>query len=214
MEKFLSLHSSFFLRTRRIRGKYLSAYGECVESIQAHSETTQKVFKRIWRIWQYGVICGTQNRLRMRGKYLNTFGEYAERSYASMEKTQRDSLCAKRYKSVYISFNNNTNLNLFKILSNYIIWDRLSQKTNSRYCPFKSLVSRADFYLPPGWNCFNVCLDWQYSQFINIVGQRRHSVRLALSPWEVACYARASALTQRDRLSPPLTLLPLTVILL
>jgi hypothetical protein len=40
------------------------------------------------------------------------------------------SLYAKRYKSVYISVNNNTNLNLFKILSNYIIWDRLSQKTH------------------------------------------------------------------------------------
>ena len=50
------------------------------------------------------------------------------------------SLYAKRYKSVYISVNNNTNLNLFKILSNYIIWDRLSQKTISRYCPFKSCL--------------------------------------------------------------------------
>ena len=49
-------------------------------------------------------------------------------------------LYAKRYKSVYISVNNNTNLNLFKILSNYIIWDRLSQKTISRYCPFKGTV--------------------------------------------------------------------------
>ena len=47
------------------------------------------------------------------------------------------SLYAERYKSVYIFVNNNTNLNLFKILSNYIIWDRLSQKTISRYCPFK-----------------------------------------------------------------------------
>jgi hypothetical protein len=48
------------------------------------------------------------------------------------------SLYAKRYKSVYIFVNNNnTNLNLFKILSNYIIWDRLSQKTISHYCPFK-----------------------------------------------------------------------------
>ncbi len=51
----------------------------------------QKVFKRIWRIWQFGVICGTQSRLRMRGKYLNAFGEGAERIYAHMEKTQRDS---------------------------------------------------------------------------------------------------------------------------
>ncbi len=39
---------------------------------------------------------------------------------------------------MYISVNNNTNINLFKILSNYIIWDRLSQKTISRYCPFKA----------------------------------------------------------------------------
>jgi hypothetical protein len=48
------------------------------------------------------------------------------------------SLYAKRYKSVYISVNNNTNLNLFKILFNYIIWNRLSQKTISRYCPFNT----------------------------------------------------------------------------
>jgi hypothetical protein len=56
-----------------------------------HSETTQKVFKRIWRIWQFGVIFGTQNRLRMRGKYINAFGECVEIIYANMEKTQRDS---------------------------------------------------------------------------------------------------------------------------
>jgi hypothetical protein len=51
------------------------------------------------------------------------------------------SLYAKRYKSVYISVNNNnnTNLNLIKILSNYIIWDRLSQKIISRYCSFNDL---------------------------------------------------------------------------
>ncbi len=56
------------------------------------------------------------------------------------------SLYAKRYKSMYISVNNNTNLNLFKILSNYIMWDRLSQKTISRYCPFKGTVA-SDFLL-------------------------------------------------------------------
>ncbi len=48
-------------RIRRIRGKYLSVYGE-------HDKL--------------GVICGTQNRLRIRGKYLNVFGECAERIYA------------------------------------------------------------------------------------------------------------------------------------
>jgi hypothetical protein len=47
----------------------------------------------------------------MRGKYLNIFGECAERIYASMEKTQ--------------------------ILTNYTIWDGLSQKNISRCCPFK-----------------------------------------------------------------------------
>ncbi len=43
----------------------------------------------------------------------------------------------KRHKSVYIFVNNNTNVNFLKILSNYTIWDRLSQKSISRYCPFK-----------------------------------------------------------------------------
>jgi hypothetical protein len=31
---------------------------------------------------------------------------------------------AKRHKSVYISVNNNMNLNFLKILSNYTIWDK------------------------------------------------------------------------------------------
>ncbi len=52
------------------------------------------------------------------------------------------SLYAKRYKSVYIFVNNNnTNSNLFKILANYIKRDRFSQKTISRYCPFKKLYT-------------------------------------------------------------------------
>jgi hypothetical protein len=89
MPIFLSAHSSFFLRSRRIRGKDLGAYGDCTESIQAYSENTQKVLKRRWKIWEIRVICGIQNRLRMRGKYLNIFGEYAERIYAYMEMTQR-----------------------------------------------------------------------------------------------------------------------------
>ncbi len=89
--KFLSAYSSFFLHTRRIRGKYLNTYGECAESVQAYSEITRKVFMRKRRKWQIGVICGTQNHLRIRGKYLNALGEYAERIYAYMEKTQRDS---------------------------------------------------------------------------------------------------------------------------
>ena len=41
----------------------------------------QKEFMCTWRIWQYGVICGTQNLLRMRRKNLNTFEEYMERIY-------------------------------------------------------------------------------------------------------------------------------------
>jgi hypothetical protein len=67
----------------------------------------------------------------MRGKNLCVHGEDAKRLLAYSPYTPRNK------KSVYISVNNNTNLNLFKILSNYIIWDRLSQKTISRYCPFK-----------------------------------------------------------------------------
>ncbi len=55
----------------------------CVSFIlSVYSENTRKVFKRLWRKWQIGVICGTQNHLRIRGKYLNVFGEYAEREDA------------------------------------------------------------------------------------------------------------------------------------
>jgi hypothetical protein len=38
---------------------------------------------------------------------------------------------------VNISENNNMNKKFFWILANYTIWDGLSQKTISRYCPFK-----------------------------------------------------------------------------
>jgi hypothetical protein len=72
------------------------------------------------------------------------------------------SLYAKRYKSVYISVNNNTNLNLIKILSNYIIWNRLSQKTISRYCPFKELTDGASeniqLYATDTGTCIQYCI--------------------------------------------------------
>jgi hypothetical protein len=103
------------------------ALGEYMKSIWGYlrytksSQNARKVFKRIRRI---------------RGKNLCVHGEDAKRLLDGVF-----SLYAKRYKSVYISVNKNTNLNLFKILSNYIIWDRLSQKTISRYCPFKFLCA-------------------------------------------------------------------------
>jgi hypothetical protein len=40
-------------------------------------------------------------------------------------------------ESVDISVNNNMHFNKIEILSIYTIWDRLSLKTISRYCPFK-----------------------------------------------------------------------------
>ena len=40
-------------------------------------------------------------------------------------------------KSVYISVNNNKKFKIFLIRSIYTIWDGLSLKTISRYCPFK-----------------------------------------------------------------------------
>jgi hypothetical protein len=49
--------------------------------LSAYMENTQKVFKRINRIRQIRVGCGTQNCLRIRGMDLQ---------YAYMEKTPRD----------------------------------------------------------------------------------------------------------------------------
>ncbi len=63
-----------------MRGKYLNAYGECVESIYALMETMSNQ----GYLWY-------KNRLCMRGKYLNVFGECAESIYASMEKAQKGS---------------------------------------------------------------------------------------------------------------------------
>jgi hypothetical protein len=72
----------------------------------------------------------------MRGKYLNVFGFM--RQWRRRKKTLGVfSKYAKRCKSVNISENNNMNKKFFLILSNFTIWDGLSQKTISRYCPFK-----------------------------------------------------------------------------
>ena len=93
----------------------------------------------IWGYLQY-----TKSFL-IAGKVFKTHSENTRKEFMRPWRRRKEtlgvfSLYAKRYKSVYISVNNNTNLNLFKILSNYIIWNRLSQKTISRYCPFKAEV--------------------------------------------------------------------------
>ncbi len=54
--------------------------------------------------------------------------------YAHTETTLNGEISTE---SMYFSVNNNTNLKKFQILSIYTIWDGLSQKTISRYCPFK-----------------------------------------------------------------------------
>ncbi len=54
--------------------------------------------------------------------------------YAYMETTLNGEISTE---SVYNSVNNNTNLKKILILSIYTIWNRLSLKTISRYCPFK-----------------------------------------------------------------------------
>ena len=109
-----------FKHLRKMRGKYLSVDGEYVNQgylrYTKSSPNTRKVFKRSWRI---------------RGKNLCVHGEDARTLGVFSQ-------YAMRHKSVYIFVNNNnTNFNFLKILSNYTLWDRLSQKTISRYCPFK-----------------------------------------------------------------------------
>jgi hypothetical protein len=67
-------------------GKYLSVIGEYAE-----------VLKRIWRIWQIGVIYNSQNCLRIfkriqrvRGKNLYEHGEDAKRLFAYSPNTPKD----------------------------------------------------------------------------------------------------------------------------
>ncbi len=78
------------------------------------SPNTRKVFKRIRRI---------------RGKNLCVHGEDAKRLFTYSPKSPKD---IKVYLSRLIIIRM---LNSF-IFFLYIIWDRLSQKTISRYCPF------------------------------------------------------------------------------
>jgi hypothetical protein len=53
-----------------------------------------------------------------------------------MENTLNGEICTE---SVHISVNNTTNLKKILILTIYTIWDRVSLKTISRYCPFNAL---------------------------------------------------------------------------
>jgi|LakMenEpi03Aug12_release.lakeMendotaPanAssembly.Ray.scaffolds.fasta_scaffold462044_1 hypothetical protein len=73
-----------------------------------YTEMSQKTRKESMRTW------------RRRKETLGVLGKYA-----------------KRHKSVYISVNNNANLNILEILLIYTVWNGLSQTTISRYCPFK-----------------------------------------------------------------------------
>jgi hypothetical protein len=99
-----------------MRGKYLGVYGEYDKC---------------------RVICGTQNFLQIRRKNLCVLRTWRRRK----ETLGIFSYYAKRHKSAYISVNNNTNLKKIYILSIYTIWERLSQKTISRYCPFKGSMA-------------------------------------------------------------------------
>ncbi len=57
--------------------------------------------------------------------------EYAERIYAYMEKTPRDTkLCISQLIIIRIFI-------FFRFFLSYTIWDGLSLKTISGYCPFK-----------------------------------------------------------------------------
>ncbi len=67
----------------------------------------------------------------------------------SSQNTRKESMHTKRRrqeikKTVHISVNNNTNFKFFQILSFFTIWDGLSLKTISRYCPFKYIYLQAD----------------------------------------------------------------------
>ncbi len=91
--------------------KFLSAYSNFFKRIR---RLRGKCLSAYGEYGEFRVVCGTQNSLRIRGKNLCVHGEDA-----------------KRQKTVNISFNSNTNLNFFKILSIYTVWDGLNPKTIS-----------------------------------------------------------------------------------
>ena len=108
-------------RIRRLRRKYLSVYGEygnlglfavhkiVSECPESIQTHSENMRKEFMRPW------------RRRKETLDVF-----------------SLCAKIYKSVYISVNNNTNLNLFKILSNYICGTDYAKKPSHATVPLST----------------------------------------------------------------------------
>ncbi len=89
---------------------------------------------------------------------------------------------AKRHKSAYISVNNNTNWKKFYVLSIFTRWDGLSQKTISRYCPFK-LVSRYRWMRFDGGEY--ICFLAVYKQML---GKGWDAPRALLKLFHVSCF--------------------------
>jgi hypothetical protein len=129
-------------RIRRLRRKYLSVYGE---------------YGNLGLFAVHKIVSECPESIQTHSE--NTRKEFMRPWRRRKETLGVFSLCAKRYKSEYIFVNNNTNVNLFKILSNYIIWDRLSQKTISRYCPFKGYHFRGCVHNgPPHYKKLSMCI--------------------------------------------------------
>jgi hypothetical protein len=109
-------------RIRRLRGKYLSVYGEYDK---------------------FRIVCSTHNRLQIIGKYLNVFGEYAERIYAYVHGEDAKRLLpyspnTPRDKKLSIS---QLTMVRHEILSDpYFLYNMGWIKPKNyftRYCPFK-----------------------------------------------------------------------------
>ncbi len=102
-----------------IKIKFLSAYSSFFLRIRRLPGKCLSVYIENG---EFRVVCGTQSRLRIRGKNLCAHGDNA-----------------KRYKTGDILVVNGPTWKIFQILTFYTKWVGLSQKTISRYCPFKSL---------------------------------------------------------------------------
>jgi len=88
--------------------------------LSAYSENMRRVFKRIWRIGDIRVVCGTHYGFRIRGKNLCIHGEDA-----------------KKHKTENMSVNNGPKWNF--CISLLFLQDGLDifkAKAISRYCPF------------------------------------------------------------------------------
>jgi hypothetical protein len=129
----------------------LGVLGKYAQNLFASSTCTDRFFPRIlrirlniFRVFEDDFVCRKYPQFAIFSPYAQILSAYSPNTLRYFPRILHSRLNTFlsgeiSIESVYISVNNNMNNKKKLILSVYPIWDRLSPKTISRYCPFKTV---------------------------------------------------------------------------